>query len=581
MWKDSETNIDYLNIGHIVNMLNNLILDDNLTPATIGVYGAWGSGKSSVLKMSEELLTKDEDILCVKFNSWMFEDYFDIRAALITSIIQDMSSKLKNIEKFKDKVANLIKSINILGLIKKGVGYTLDFLLNKGERIIEGLCNNDIKTEENSISEQSLRENIRDFSKMFREILSESKIKRVVVYIDELDRCTPEKIIDILESIRLFAFVPGISFVIGADERLIKYAVDCKYESLPGNDVSIGKEYLDKLIQYTIYIPILSIEEMYNYICLLYIENIKSGNKQDIITKVISSMKEDITYRFDATKISDGLGEEIKEYLTDVASKANMLSMIFDLGFQGNPRKCKRFLNNLSMRLSTADMRKLDLKETILCKQMMLEYYKPEIFKTLVEEQRDNKGIAKSLENPKGIDDLYLKYREDDWFNNWLKVEPMLQGVELGNYIYVSRTNYKLGISSIAMSLLAEEVYKLLSSSSTINKQKAEQKMDLLNEDEAIAIFDKLAIDYNVTSDGKIEIVKNMLVLTSKKIVLKSRMIDILNSVKEGFASLKFVVEDFKKQFGIEDELKPFDNKMENDNTFKAISKQIKKGGIN
>ena len=56
-------------------------------------------------------------------------------------------------------------------------------------------------------------------------------------------------------------------------------------------------------------------------------------------------------------------------------------------------------------------------------------------------------------------------------------------------------------------------------------------------------------------------------------------MIDILNSVKDGFASLKIVVEDFKKQFGIVDELKQFDNKMENDNVFKALSKQIKKGG--
>ena len=174
---------------------------------------------------------------------------------------------------------------------------------------------------------------------------------------------------------------------------------------------------------------------------------------------------------------------------------------------------------------------------------------------------------------------MYLKYREDEWFKNWLKVEPMLQGVELGNYIYVSRTNYKLGISSVAMSPLAEEVYKLLSSKSIINKQKAEQKMELLNADEAIAIFEKLSIDYNVTLDGKTEIVKNMLILTSKQTLLKSRMIDILNSVKDGFASLKIVVEDFKKQFGIVDELKQFDNKMENDNVFKALSKQIKKGG--
>ena len=74
MWKDSETRIDYLNIRHIVAILNDLILDDTLTPATIGVYGAWVSGKSSVLSMSEQILSKDPKVLTVKFNSWMFED---------------------------------------------------------------------------------------------------------------------------------------------------------------------------------------------------------------------------------------------------------------------------------------------------------------------------------------------------------------------------------------------------------------------------------------------------------------------------------------------------------------------------
>ena len=95
MWKDSETNVDYLNIRHIVEMLNNLILDDNLTPATIGVYGAWGSGKSSVLTMSEKILAEDSKVLCIKFNSWMFEDYYDIRAALISTIVQEMSTKFE------------------------------------------------------------------------------------------------------------------------------------------------------------------------------------------------------------------------------------------------------------------------------------------------------------------------------------------------------------------------------------------------------------------------------------------------------------------------------------------------------
>ena len=58
MWKDCETKIDYLNMGHIVKILNNIVLDDNLTPAIIGVYGAWGSGKSSILTMSEQSILK-------------------------------------------------------------------------------------------------------------------------------------------------------------------------------------------------------------------------------------------------------------------------------------------------------------------------------------------------------------------------------------------------------------------------------------------------------------------------------------------------------------------------------------------
>ena len=263
MWKDSETNTDYLNIRHIVETLNNLILDDNLTPATIGVYGAWGSGKSSVLTMSDAILSQDANVLCVKFNSWMFEDYFDIRAALISTIVQDMSNKLPKKDKLLDKAKELIKSINILGLIKKGLGYGLDIAFNNGANIIEGLVSsNTSKDSDQTETESSLRESIRSFPSIFTEIFKKTSLTRVVVYIDELDRCTPDRIIDILEAIRLFAFVPGISFVIGADERLIKYAVDCKYENLPGNDVSIGKEYLDKLIQYTVYIPILSVEEM-------------------------------------------------------------------------------------------------------------------------------------------------------------------------------------------------------------------------------------------------------------------------------------------------------------------------------
>ncbi|MFL6209210.1 MAG: P-loop NTPase fold protein [Pyrinomonadaceae bacterium] len=47
----------------------------------------------------------------------------------------------------------------------------------------------------------------------------------MVVFIADLDRCFPDTIIETLEAIKLFLFVPGTAFILGADERLIEYAI--------------------------------------------------------------------------------------------------------------------------------------------------------------------------------------------------------------------------------------------------------------------------------------------------------------------------------------------------------------------
>lgn len=49
MWKDSESNIDYIDFEYIADLVNEIVTDDSLLPASIGVYGDWGSGKSSIM----------------------------------------------------------------------------------------------------------------------------------------------------------------------------------------------------------------------------------------------------------------------------------------------------------------------------------------------------------------------------------------------------------------------------------------------------------------------------------------------------------------------------------------------------
>lgn len=82
MWKDIETYDDLLGYAVHARMLKNIITNDSMLPISIGVFGNWGSGKSSLMLILEDLLKTDperatagERILQIQFNSWQFENY--------------------------------------------------------------------------------------------------------------------------------------------------------------------------------------------------------------------------------------------------------------------------------------------------------------------------------------------------------------------------------------------------------------------------------------------------------------------------------------------------------------------------
>ena len=97
MWKDSESNIDYIDFEYIAELVNEIVMDDSLLPASIGVYGDWGSGKSSIMSISqEELCKKDNVALIINFNAWLFEDYGDAKNTVINCILDQIEDRIKN-----------------------------------------------------------------------------------------------------------------------------------------------------------------------------------------------------------------------------------------------------------------------------------------------------------------------------------------------------------------------------------------------------------------------------------------------------------------------------------------------------
>ena len=75
---------------------------------------------------------------------------------------------------------------------------------------------------------------------------------RIVAFIDDLDRCSPEKALEVLESIKTYFDIEGIVYVIGMDSDSINSIVKKKY----GNDFSKGLDYMQKIVQLPFQIPI-------------------------------------------------------------------------------------------------------------------------------------------------------------------------------------------------------------------------------------------------------------------------------------------------------------------------------------
>lgn len=487
MWKDSEAEIDFLDFDYLIGVLKDIIDNEDLLPATIGVYGDWGSGKSSLIKLAINDFEDNKNIVCLNFNAWLFESYEDAKASLLGSILDKICEEKKLTEKASDIAQGLYKSIDKLKLFKKSFLFGMDIATTGGLFSVLSLLLTDSAKEDHTkmmdkikenikdeMNENSIRNDIKEFRKQFDDLLEETKIDKLIIFIDELDRCSPDTILSTLEAIRLFLFTGNTVFIIGADERQIAYAVKNKFKEIKGQEIDIGKEYLEKLIQYPIRIPRLNSKEMEFYmICLLFQKKLDTDKFAELID-YLNKQKREKFLDFDVDyELLMNFDKDIANNTRDEISIAKQLSPILSAGLNGNPRQCKRFLNSLSMREKMALFRNVDLDRKILAKIMLLEYFKPVLFET-ISSNLDNKGMSshiKEIENNDFQDNK--EYEDDNWVKNWIEVEPSLAEKNLTKYLYFLRESNK-GFSGIEPDISKEgkEVLKLL----LLNSEIAEKK---------------------------------------------------------------------------------------------------------
>ena len=476
--------------------------------------------------MLEERYRQQKNVLVVKFNGWLFEGYEDAKTVLMTSIVDAIISKRKLTEKGKYFAVKLFKKVDLMKLGGSVLKYGAGLLMGPGGLAAVSVADTIGKLKEVNYSDyvdakgkegeddktESIKESIQEFHSSFEGLVAETKLKKIIVFIDDLDRCSPDTVIGTLEAIKLFLFTKSTAFVIGADERLIRYAVRRRFPEIPGGDnQDVGRDYLEKLIQYPIRIPPLNSVELANYVNLLFSQlHIDTGEFGIVLPKVMEDkQKAGFDFLFDAAaaaKYFHTVGEPLKEGLQLSAQVAPILSA----GLNGNPRQCKRFLNALLLRVNMAAAKGISLDKRVLAKLMLLEYFMPETFGLFHKEQAANKGMipfmgvleeaAKDPQSEEGKaakDQLTpgaLGFLDDRWLVNWFKSAPSLDKVDLQVYYYVSRDRLADGgISLQRMSSAAHEFFSKMAGQGNAAWANALAKVATLSHGDAAAIFEGAA----------------------------------------------------------------------------------------
>ena len=534
MWPDKETEIDYLNFGYMINLVADIATNRDLSPSTIGLYGDWGSGKSSLMKLAqkkiEEKNPKNEKkkdtikTLCIEFNGWLFEGYEDTKTSLCGAILDALADEKRFSKEVTDYAKELIKKIDINKILGKGVKYGLDLFLSGGIGILtdlslSGLLST-IKSNAGEVQAKDIEEilsmlkkndktrtEIKKFRNEFKDLLKKSKVENVVVFIDELDRCLPDTVLEVFEAMRLFLFVEGMSFVIGADERLIQYSIKSKYKEVPGNNLDIGKEYLEKVIQYPLYIPQLTRAEVNQYLACLLLKQTLSDEKFKEILGIVYTLTPDQDFSMDL--ISDKT-PDLTENCKQEMALARQISSVLAPSINGNPRQCKRFLNTLYMRLELAKSRNVTLDKNILAKLMLAEYFNPEFFKAVT--KPENRELFKAFEKGEELNDdnPFATWREKDWVKKWMQNGTRLDDEKLDKYVYFADVKNRYGKSNLdQLSPTARKCYEQLVDGTEMNRNLALKLVERLAPGEKTIIASEVFAVIENTSTMNVEVLRS------------------------------------------------------------------------
>jgi formylglycine-generating enzyme required for sulfatase activity len=365
---DQPADEDRLNFAPYAKTLADIIADPGTrTPLTIGVFGGWGRGKTSLMRMVRRRLEETEDtdfpVRSVWFNAWLYSREQTLWRALISRVLEgargfDLGQPA--LDKLRQLEARLYQALETTcgqltlppGMVPGQASVALsapaglELLRRQTKRGGEDMGQLQTLIDDVEVSQALTRRDqiaaLDDFRRQFEDISEDCIVPhgRLVVFVDDLDRCLPNKAVEVLEAVKLFLDVAGCVFVMGVDREVIEEGITVRYSDYETE--LDGARYLEKIIQIPFNLPPIlpdAVEE--------YVRQETAGNLPDARCETV-----------------------------------------FSVGLEPNPRRIKRTLNIFLLLWRLAQNRE-ELREVIkpvrLAKIVIIQQYHPRLFALLTE----------------------------------------------------------------------------------------------------------------------------------------------------------------------------------------------------
>ncbi|MFJ8637214.1 P-loop NTPase fold protein [Streptomyces sp. NPDC093568] len=368
LWDDNPTTVDLLGFTSIVDTVVAALQSPSLDPVTIGINAPWGGGKSTVLGLLQKELGQQPGYRVVRLDPWEFDDQFDVRGAVIGEVLQDLLTA------YSDEEGKLDESVNDLqqriSWSRVASSMARGRLVAQTAELVEAL------TPRSKGNARSLA----GFRSAFAELLKGlAPLQRLVVLVDDLDRCLPDAVMATLEAIKLFLSVEKVAFILAADQQMVRESIAVSLDAT-GRGEQFAERYLEKIVQLPLSLPRISTDEAAAYIALLLSE--RRCSQADHYTQLIGHAQQ---------RRAQGLSPVLADMQglawepdADILGLASRFAEGLSTHRSGSPRSIKRFLNAFALRTRIAERHGIDIDASVIAKLMLLEDSHSKDFETLV-----------------------------------------------------------------------------------------------------------------------------------------------------------------------------------------------------